>query len=351
MYSPTVIQREDDNYEIELSRVREKIRAQFGDLTDRLKCRERELLEELDVILASYRSYQNECEIVRDRVRDLEMMKQRNEEELATSRSKNLQENFIKQIVDELKTIVYPEEPQLVSFVCQSNVISSEIVKLGKLVKEVTERAESCLRKELNTLSSTLPNSFSTKWESFEAKVSKTISTVLLSSPKTTYSYSSSKRLSQPTTSSSYKFDKIFADTAVNDLTRNLSRTETNSSKIVKASDTIHYTDFVSTGVYHDFSTYSIHGFTLDGEYWRSVQHYFQAQKYSAKWLRDEIRFAATSKKANEIGEDKTNRKVSCKQSILRIIKMFYSLVSIVMNTFSVEYREKLGFYSRRSNV
>ena len=137
----------------------------------------------------------------------------------------------------------------------------------------------------------------------------------------------------------------------MNNLTNNLSRTEINSFKIVKASDTIHYTDFVSTGVYHDLSTYSSHGFTLDGEYWKSVQHYFQAQKYSVKWLRDDIRFAATSKKANEIGKDKTNRKVSCKQSILRIINMFYSLISIVMNTFSVVYREKLGFYSRRSNV
>ena len=130
----------------------------------------------------------------------------------------------------------------------------------------------------------------------------------------------------------------------MNDLTRNLSRTEINSSKIVKASDTIHFTDFVSTGFYHDFSTYSIHGFNLDGEYWKSVQHYFQAQKYSAKWLRDENRFAATSKKANEIGKDKTNRLVSCKQSILQIIKMFHSLASIVMNTFSVVYRGKLGF-------
>ena len=201
------------------------------------------------------------------------------------------------------------------------------------------------VRDDLNTRPSTPPNSFSTKWESFEAKASKTISTVIPSSPKTTDSHLSSKRLSQPTNTSSYKFDNILSDTTVNDLTRNLSRTEINSSNTVKASDTIHYTDFVNTGVYHDFSTYSIHGFTLDGEYWKSVQHYFQAQKYSDRWLRDEIRFAATSKKANEIGKDKTNRKVT------QIIKMFYSLVSIVMNTFSVEYREKLGFYSRRNNV
>ena len=95
--NPTLIHRKYDNYEIELSRVREKIRAQFGDLTDRLKCRERELLDELDVILASHRSYQNDFKSVRDSVRDLKSMKQRNEEELATSRSKKLQENIIKQ--------------------------------------------------------------------------------------------------------------------------------------------------------------------------------------------------------------------------------------------------------------
>ena len=167
------------------------------------------------------------------------------------------------------------------------------------------------VRDELNTRPSTPPNSFSTKWESFETKVSKTISKVLPSPPKTTDSHSSSKRLSQPTNTSSYKFDNILSDTTVNDLTSNISRTEINNSKIVKASDTIHFTDSADSGLYQDFSTYSIHGFTLDGEYWKSVQHYFQAQKYSIKWLRDEIRFAATSKKANEIGKDKTNRKVT----------------------------------------
>ena len=137
--NPPVRYHEDDNYEIELSREREKIRAQFGDLTDRLKCRERELLEELDTILASYRSYRDEVKIVRDKVRELETMKQRNEEELATSRSKKFQENIIQQIEEEIKSISYPKEPQLVSFVCESNVVFSEIDKLGKLVKKVTD--------------------------------------------------------------------------------------------------------------------------------------------------------------------------------------------------------------------
>ena len=128
--NPPVRDQEEDNYEIELSRVREKIRAQFGYLTDRLKCRERELLEELDTVLASYRSYRDEFETVRDTVRDLEKMKQRNEEELATARSKKLQENIIRQIEEEIKSITYPKEPQLVTFVCESNILS----EIGKLV-------------------------------------------------------------------------------------------------------------------------------------------------------------------------------------------------------------------------
>ena len=135
--NPLVIYREDDNYEIELSRVREKIRAQFGDLIDRLKSRERELLEELDILLASYRSYRDEFKIVSDKVRDLEMMKQRNEEGLATSHSNKFQENIIRQIEEEIKLITFPKEPQLVTFVCESNIIFTEIDKLGKLVKKV----------------------------------------------------------------------------------------------------------------------------------------------------------------------------------------------------------------------
>ena len=131
--NPPVRYQEEDNYEVELSRVREKIRAQFGDLTDRLKCRERELLEELDTVLASYRSYRIEVENSRAIVRHLEMMKRRNEEGLATSPSKEIREIIVKQIEEEIKFITYPKQPQFVTFVCESNILS-EIGKLGKLV-------------------------------------------------------------------------------------------------------------------------------------------------------------------------------------------------------------------------
>ena len=170
---------------------------------------------------------------------------------------------------------------------------------MGQLLCEV--------RSELNKHLSTPPNSSLSKWKSFE--------NILPSSPKKsdhTSPHSSLKRLSQPIHSPSYKLDNISADTTVNDLSSYLSRNDIYSSKNPKTSNTFHFTDFVDTGVYHEFSTYSRHSFNLDGEYWKSVQHYFQAQKYhTTKWLVTDIRTALTSKRAYEIGKDKVYSKVS----------------------------------------
>ena len=52
----------EDNYELELSRVREKIKTKFVEFIDCLKARESKLLRELDIILASYLSYRSELE-------------------------------------------------------------------------------------------------------------------------------------------------------------------------------------------------------------------------------------------------------------------------------------------------
>ena len=52
----------EDKYELELSRVRVKIKTNFVELIDCLRARENELLRELDNILASYLSYRSELE-------------------------------------------------------------------------------------------------------------------------------------------------------------------------------------------------------------------------------------------------------------------------------------------------
>ena len=168
----------------------------------------------------------------------------------------------------------------------------------------------------MDTRPATPPNSSSSRRNSFDINPTKFISKILPSpsmETQHTSPHSSPKRLSQPF-SPSYELSNFSTDKPMIDLSNITSRTEINSSKILQTSDIFHYTDFVTTGVYHDFSTYSYHSFTLDGEYWKTVQHYFQAQKYSSvKWIMTEIRAAATSKRANEIGKDRINKKVGCK--------------------------------------
>ena len=68
----------EDNYELELSRMREKIKTKFVELIDCLKARENKLLRDLDNILASYLSYRSELEKVNEKRDYLEKMMQHN---------------------------------------------------------------------------------------------------------------------------------------------------------------------------------------------------------------------------------------------------------------------------------
>jgi hypothetical protein len=60
---------------------------------------------------------------------------------------------------------------------------------------------------------------------------------------------------------------------------------------------------FYSTqGEYGSFSNFSRHDFELDGKHWRTVEHYFQAQKFAGTEHETTVRLAPTPKKAAEIG-------------------------------------------------
>ena len=57
---------------------------------------------------------------------------------------------------------------------------------------------------------------------------------------------------------------------------------------------------------YGCFSNFSSHGFELDGEYWATTEHYFQAQKFPATDHCDQIRQAKTPKDAAKMGRDRS---------------------------------------------
>ena len=126
-----------DNYEIELSRMRENIKTKFVEFIDCLKGRESELLRELDNILASYLSYRSELEKVNEMKIALEGTKTFHQNELPTSPIKSVHEDVIARVNTEINSIKTPIEPKMVTFECDSNKMLAELNKLGKLVERV----------------------------------------------------------------------------------------------------------------------------------------------------------------------------------------------------------------------
>ena len=129
----------EDNYELELSRVREKIKNKFVELNDCLKARESELLRELDNILTSYLSYRSELEKVNQKKIALERTKIFHQSELQNFAVKSIHEDGIARVNTELESIETPMEPKMVSFECDNNKMLAELNKLGKLVGKVSE--------------------------------------------------------------------------------------------------------------------------------------------------------------------------------------------------------------------
>ena len=53
---------------------------------------------------------------------------------------------------------------------------------------------------------------------------------------------------------------------------------------------------------YGAFSNFSAHGFELDGKYWKTSEHYFQAMKFEGTEYADKVREARSPKQAAELG-------------------------------------------------
>lgn len=57
---------------------------------------------------------------------------------------------------------------------------------------------------------------------------------------------------------------------------------------------------------YGCFSNFSKHGFELDGEYWHTSEHYFQAQKFVGSIYEEEIRVVESPMDAANMGRDRS---------------------------------------------
>ena len=128
----------EDNFQLELSRVRKEIESVFAELIHCLESRKKHLFDQLKDILIRYQSYKNETEELTKRKIELERLSHQNQGQLPTS-AKPLQNKILKLIDEELETIVMPARPNLVRFVCDKNKLMSEVNELCKLVERVSE--------------------------------------------------------------------------------------------------------------------------------------------------------------------------------------------------------------------
>ena len=128
----------EDNFQLELSRVRQEIESVFTELIDCLESQKKHLFEELNKILIRNQSYKRETEELTKRKIELERLSYQNQGQLSTS-AKCEQNTIPKQIDEELKTIVMPARPKLVRFVCDKNKLVREVNELCKLAERVSE--------------------------------------------------------------------------------------------------------------------------------------------------------------------------------------------------------------------
>ena len=127
----------NDNFVIELNRVRENVRSIFNEIMTNLRVREETFMGQLDNILLHYESYRTALDKYSEREKQVRRV--RNlllEGTLCSSGEVLMNEELLKEMQLELEMIRIPKEPRPVKFECVSYSIISEIRRLGKLVEQ-----------------------------------------------------------------------------------------------------------------------------------------------------------------------------------------------------------------------
>ena len=105
----------EDNFQLELSRVRKEIESVFTELIDCLECRKKHLFDELNKILIRYQSYKRETDELSKQKVELERLSHQNQGQFSGF-AKSIQNSILEQIDEGLKTIVMPARPKVSSF-------------------------------------------------------------------------------------------------------------------------------------------------------------------------------------------------------------------------------------------
>ena len=130
----------DDNFVLELNRVKDKVRTTFIELREILTETETKLMKSLNDILSSYNSYRTEVKKMNEQKREIENI--RNAYSTAVPTIPNLitfHEKILQDLNEQLNQLQTPVRPKLLTFVCDKNKLLSKVNELCKLVERVSE--------------------------------------------------------------------------------------------------------------------------------------------------------------------------------------------------------------------
>ena len=129
----------EDNFILELNRVKESIVTKFREISEHLEGRKTEFLRQIDTILVSYQTYKREFQAANEKKKDLETTRLFHQNQLSNSLVKSVHDNVIALINTQLEAIETPKQPKLVSFVYDKEKLLTEVNKLCRLVERVSE--------------------------------------------------------------------------------------------------------------------------------------------------------------------------------------------------------------------
>ena len=106
---------------------------------------------------------------------------------------------------------------------------------------------------------------------------------------------------------------------------------------------------YTTTGKYGKFANFSRYGVELDGKWWPTTEHYFQAQKFYAEEYQEKIRHAPDPKTAAILGR---NRQIPIREdweqikdqvmqkAILKKFQTHIELRQLLLSTYNQEIVE-----------
>ena len=233
---------EEIMFEHEIEQCRVKMNNQMDEAIERLNKKKDDLNKQIDDRLESHRLYRNQV--------DSEVKKQ----QFIKS---------IKQIKEISASINLLKEPAMLKFECENNIVFSQIDQIGKLVDK-----ESADKDEIGT--QTIPcNQIDIRYDE-TSNAAIEVQRVPFENNRVVIPYQT-----QPYNIGFQSYIEVSTEHPCYKAVSNKSSRHVHRHS--QRNDEIHFTDDPTDIHFNDFSIYSLHTLYIDGKYWESVFHYFNA--------------------------------------------------------------------------